>query len=74
VCRIATARRHSCARARRSFPFVERIIGDAGYQGPLVKTFIRGDALYKAYLLRRHREKSTSKRLLATTLCFGVQF
>ncbi|MGK7870958.1 transposase [Falsiroseomonas sp. E2-1-a20] len=39
--------------ARRLFPFVERIIGEAGYQGPKMATAVARTATRKVGIVRR---------------------
>jgi transposase len=39
--------------ARRLFPFVERIIGDAGYQGPKMATAVARTGTWKIEIVRR---------------------
>lgn len=39
--------------ARRLFPFVERIIGDAGYQGPKVAAAVARTGTWKMEIVRR---------------------
>ena len=40
-------------RARRMFPSVERIIGDAGYQGPKMATAVARTGPWKIKIVRR---------------------
>jgi transposase len=39
--------------ARRLFPFVERIIGDAGYQGPKMAAAVARTGTWKIEIVRR---------------------
>ena len=39
--------------ARRSFPFIERIIGDAGYQGRKMETAVARTGMWELQILRR---------------------
>lgn len=39
--------------ARRLFPFIERIIGDAGYQGPKMAETVRRTGSWKIEIVRR---------------------
>jgi len=39
--------------ARRSFPFIERLIGDAGYQGPKMATVVARTGMWKLQIVRR---------------------
>lgn len=39
--------------ARRSFPFIERIIGDAGYQGRKMETAVACTGTWKLQIVRR---------------------
>ncbi len=39
--------------ARRSFPFVERVIGDAGYQGPKMQAAIARTGTWTLEIVRR---------------------
>ena len=39
--------------ARRSFPFVERIIGDAGYQGQKMEAAVARTGLWELQIVRR---------------------
>jgi transposase len=39
--------------ARRSFPFIERLIGDAGYQGPKMATVVARTGMWELQILRR---------------------
>ena len=39
--------------ARRSFPFIERLIGDAGYQGPKMTTVVARTGMWKLQIVRR---------------------
>lgn len=39
--------------ARRLFPFVERIIGDAGYQGPSMTAAVARTGSWKIEIVRR---------------------
>jgi len=39
--------------ARRSFPFIERIIGDAGYQGRKMDTAVARTGTWKLQIVRR---------------------
>ena len=52
--------------ARRLFPFVERIIGDAGYQGPKMATTVARTGTWKMEIVRRcdrHRFVVLPKRV-----------
>jgi transposase len=40
-------------RARRLFPFVERLIGDAGYQGPKMAAAVQRTGTWKIEIVRR---------------------
>jgi transposase len=51
--------------ARRLFPFVERVIGDAGYQGPKMATAVARTGTWKMEIVRRcdrHRFAALPKR------------
>ena len=51
--------------ARRSFPFVERIIGDAGYQGRKMEAAVARAGLWELQIVRRrdrHRFAVLPKR------------
>jgi transposase len=39
--------------ARRSFPFIERIIGDAGYQGPKMEAAVARTGSWELQIVRR---------------------
>jgi transposase len=39
--------------ARRSFPFIERLIGDAGYQGRKMATVVARTGIWKLQIVRR---------------------
>ena len=39
--------------ARRTFPFVERVIGDAGYQGPKIEAAIARTGTWNLEIVRR---------------------
>jgi len=39
--------------ARRNFPFVERIIGDAGYQGKKMEAVVARTGLWELQIVRR---------------------
>ena len=39
--------------ARRSFPFVERLIGDAGYQGRKMETVVARTGMWQLQIVRR---------------------
>ena len=39
--------------ARRSFPFIERLIGDAGYQGRKMETVIARTGIWMLQIVRR---------------------
>src|ERR687890_121753 len=40
-------------RARRLFPFIERLIGDAGYQGPKMAAAVQRTGTWKIEIVRR---------------------
>jgi transposase len=51
--------------ARRSFPFIERIIGDAGYQGRKMETIVARTGMWELQIVRRcdqHRFVVVPKR------------
>jgi putative transposase len=55
--------------ARRLFPFVERIIGDAGYQGPKMAAAVARTGTWKMEIVRRcdrHRFVVLPKRWIVT--------
>jgi transposase len=55
--------------ARRLFPFVERIIGDAGYQGPKMAAAVARTGTWKMEIVRRcdrHRFEVLPKRWIVT--------
>ena len=39
--------------ARRTFPFVERVIGDAGYQGPKMRAAVARTGTWALEIVRR---------------------
>jgi transposase len=52
--------------ARRLFPFVERIIGDAGYQGPKMAAAVARTGTWKMEIVRRcdrHRFRGAAEAL-----------
>ena len=54
--------------ARRSFPFIERIIGDAGYQGRKMATVVARTGIWELQIVRRcdqHRFVVLPKSTLA---------
>ena len=59
--------------ARRSFPFIERIIGDAGYQGRKMDATVARTGTWKLQILRRcdrHRFIVLPKRIVERTLAW----
>ncbi len=51
--------------ARRSFPFIERLIGDAGYQGRKMETIVARTGMWQLQIVRRcdqHRFVVVPKR------------
>jgi transposase len=54
--------------ARRSFPFIERLIGDAGYQGPKMAAAVARTGTWTLEIVRRcdrHRFVALPKRWIA---------
>ena len=60
--------------ARRSFPFFERIIGDAGYQGRKMETIVARTGMWKLQIVRRcdqHRFVVVPKRWIVERTSLG---
>lgn len=58
--------------ARRSFPFIERIIGDAGYQGQKMQAAVARTGSWELQIVRRcdrHRFVVLPKRWIVISRC-----
>jgi transposase len=59
--------------ARRSFPFVERVIGDAGYQGPKMAAVVARTGTWALEIVRRcdrHRFVLPKRWIVERTLAW----